>query len=277
MILDRSFLGQRYAQLEQEYPVSMTNYWPYLRRRREEMYQGKEAYNASLLAKVFGPWQPISERLWCSPDNEKQLGIALRYEEVNSLLCCQDFIPLCCRFLLTRAWFVLSVGSPLHKTGLKIIIIDAQEVVKDEIWSVTISEPSWESTSELESHTFYILEQTCEVIGRTGDIKHSRILLRPPSWNTLSFIAPTTLIIPSHSFSLRVDWSDYVQTRLLPVGFHATPPPTLLTYLRWPNVEDYDKGVSRLWLRRIEKEGEVGAYKKVVAERYVMASVVGNR
>ena len=42
-------------------------------------------------------------------------------------------------------------------------------------------------------------------------------------------------------------------------------------------MEEYDRGISKLWLKRMGNEGLVGGVKKAIAERYVLACVVGNR
>jgi hypothetical protein len=62
----------------QNYPMSMTNMWPYLRQRQTELSTRKEAYARSFLAKFFWNISPISEHLWTSPDNDMQIVIALR-------------------------------------------------------------------------------------------------------------------------------------------------------------------------------------------------------
>ena len=257
VILDRDFLGRRYAQIKQRYPVSMTNYWPYLRQRLDEVAERKCVFQRSFLPRLFGNRVPISQDLWCSPDNEKQLVIATRYVNCSTKLVSTN---ACHRFVMTRAWFSISVGSTLQQTGTDAVVTDAQEIIKDEIWSV-----STRSLITLESRTFYVLEQTCEVIGRaTASPRFGVGIQAQRELQTASFVP-------------RVDWSDYVQTRLLPQGFHEVAPSPLLSLLRSPNVEDYDKGVSKLWLRRIYTEGMVGEYKRIIAERYVMASVVANR
>ena len=51
----------------------------------------------------------------------------------------------------------------------------------------------------------------------------------------------------------------------------------LLYYLKTTNTEEYRNGISILWLKRISEEKEVGQYKRKIAERYILACVVGNR
>jgi hypothetical protein len=58
----------------------MTNFWPYLRQREQEVLKRKNAVMSSFLQPAFrGPSGLISERLWSSPDNEKQVTLALRF------------------------------------------------------------------------------------------------------------------------------------------------------------------------------------------------------
>jgi hypothetical protein len=58
----------------------MTNFWPYLRQREQEVLERKNAVMNSFLQSAFrGPSGLISERLWSNPDNEKQVTLALRF------------------------------------------------------------------------------------------------------------------------------------------------------------------------------------------------------
>jgi hypothetical protein len=151
------------------------------------------------------------------------------------------------RFILTRLWFTLSVGTNEQDPSawLKRTVEDAQEVVKGEIWAITIRDGN--SLSE-----FYVLESTCEVIGRTLDAPQLEV----------------------YSSGLRADWSRYISSH---TGVCAGPRNLITENIRWANYEEYDRGISRHWLRRISGEGDVGLSKKVVAERYVLACVVANR
>jgi hypothetical protein len=58
----------------------MMNFWPYLRQREQEISERKDVVMSSFLLPAFrGPGDLISARLWTSPDNEKQLTVALRF------------------------------------------------------------------------------------------------------------------------------------------------------------------------------------------------------
>ncbi|KAM5538672.1 hypothetical protein V8D89_007701, partial [Ganoderma adspersum] len=248
-ILTRDYAGRRLQEdILGRYSQAMTNMWPYLRLREAEVSRRRHVYKASFVSLFFeklGLPNPIATRIWASPDNPKQISVAVR-------------------FALTRAWFELSVGSPhdsrtnpdswLHGT-----IVDVQEVVPTEVWSVTI-EHAANRTRPRRRETLYVLEATCEVIG----------LPVIGVADSASGVRAT-----STSYPLRVDWSTYVAHRMV----HATESSTadqLLSHLKWACQEDYDRGISTLWLRKIAMEGQAGTAKRTVAERYVLASVIGN-
>lgn len=227
------FPGRRLDALIKQHPASMTNFWPYLHSREEEVLARKTAYGASFLGKALKE-ATITDRLWSSPDHDKQIVIAIR-------------------FLMTRFFFFVSIGQEDSRDSPDIwgIIIDVQEAILNEIWTITIRSSS--STS-----VFYVLESTCEVIG----------LPQIPEESIRTSFAPTR-----HSSSLRVDWSAYISQRL---ENSAEPPKTLLEHLQWTNHEEYDRGISKLWLSRIRNEGQLGISKEVVARRYTFACIVSN-
>ena len=230
----------------------MTDMWPYLRLRERELAERRHAYDESFLPKFFQSGNPISPWLWASPDHDKQIVIALRF--VTTVTSRWFSSTTKNRFILTRLWFSLSLGSD-HQDSQSWKVVNAQEIAKGEIWSVSCQSPS--STLE----TFYVLESTCEVIGRSPAVSKQNA-------------------IGSHdnpSLPVRVDWSEYISQRLLPRSAHDSPPPFLFQQIKWTNHEEFDKGVSRHWLRRIASEGDAGIAKRIVAERYVLACVVGNR
>ncbi len=58
----------------------MTDFWPYLQQREQEVLERKNTVMNSFLQPAFrGPSELISERLWSGPDNEKQVTLALRF------------------------------------------------------------------------------------------------------------------------------------------------------------------------------------------------------
>jgi hypothetical protein len=175
------------------------------------------------------------------------------------------------RFILTRLWFLISVGGGGNDPTAwsRGIVVDAQEVVKDEIWTVTVqtisSQPDGKSASQTE--IFYVLEQTCEVVGHP---------LPPAHPSDSSTTSNASASVP-RTMQLRADWSAYIAHRQLPASVYDSPPLPLLAHLKWQNHEEYYRGLSKLWLKRIADQGELGTAKRIVADRYVLACVMGNR
>jgi hypothetical protein len=128
-----------------------------------------------------------------------------------------------------------------------------EQVVPGEIWKVGIR-----SNPQIRE-TYYILEATCEVVGMEDVLKNGA----------------SDEDAPAHP---RADWTAYISKNKSEAsngeGFGQQ---SLFQSLRWPNHEEYTHGISKLWISRIDNEGEIGAYKLVVAKRYVLACVVGNR
>ncbi|KIP04667.1 hypothetical protein PHLGIDRAFT_183223 [Phlebiopsis gigantea 11061_1 CR5-6] len=233
-ILRQNFAGKRFDRDTNQYSLAMTNLWPYLRFREDEAKRNRRIYEESFLHRHAkdGKANVISSHLWGSPDNGKQLAIAVR-------------------FALSTLWFALSIGGRESEAWLQYTIISAQEVIQDEIWIVTIRSCGRSAATEVS--TFYVLEQTCEVIGRPNSAAAGPLVLE-----------------------LRSDWSNYIQGHLTGVTTGIVSCPSLLQNLKWAHYEEYDRGVSKLWLRRVEKEGDLGTIKRTVAERYTLACVVAN-
>ncbi|KAH8994325.1 hypothetical protein EDB86DRAFT_3044932 [Lactarius hatsudake] len=224
-LLCKDFSGQRLFLVLQQYgpPSLMVNFWPYLRQREQEILERKNAVMSSFLSPAFrGPGVLISARLWASPDNEKQLTVALR-------------------FLLTRLWFGLSCATSVQTNWLYDVVTDVEETVKDEIWYVTTR-----NSRSGHLQAFHVLEATCEVLGFVEGAR-------------------------SDDF-LRADWAAYVQRR------KEDPDSGLLFYeaMRWADHAEYERGISRHWLRRTAQMGSQGAALRTIAERYTLACVVGN-
>ncbi|KAG6868614.1 hypothetical protein C0993_000417 [Termitomyces sp. T159_Od127] len=173
-------------------------------------------------------------------------AFAGRYTILNRLWTSPDHAKqatVAARFLLTRLFFEVSIGLTIEED---LTICDVQEVVEGEIWSI-------KTHSFRGKEMMYVLEATCEVIG------HPEVHVDDAPQNTIS---------------LRADWSAYVHQYLTrTIGICL---PSLMERLKWANYEEYYRGLSKLWLSRISSEGKVGAAKRVVAERYVLACVVGN-
>jgi hypothetical protein len=170
---------------------------------------------------------------------------------------------------LTRLWFLISIGSggndPLVWSHG--IVVDAQEIVQNEIWTITMRTPPSQPGGTSRVEIFYVLEQTCEVVGHP----------LPPVHPIDPSVGSNEFALVSNTIQVRADWSAYIAHRQLPPSSHDSPPLPLLDHLKWQNHEEYHRGLSKLWLNRIADEGELGSAKKIVAERYVLACVVGNR
>ncbi|KAI0250969.1 hypothetical protein BJV78DRAFT_1086814, partial [Lactifluus subvellereus] len=148
--LSRYFSGRRLSVVLQQCGTAalMMDFWPYLRLREQEVLERKYAVMSSFLQSAFrGPNYLISAHLWASPDNEKQLTVALR-------------------FLLTRFWFALSTGVEcgigIRTNWFYDTITGVAEIVKGEIWCITIRNLSGRL------QVFHVLEATCEVLGLVG-------------------------------------------------------------------------------------------------------------
>ncbi|KAF5389222.1 hypothetical protein D9757_003490 [Collybiopsis confluens] len=244
--LARNFAGDRLKRILHRLQVNMIDMWPYLLQREGETKYRRRIFEESFLGRVFSGRTVIAPRLWTSPDNYKQVVIAIRLVQFSG----DD--------ILTQTLCLVSIGGGENNNGwLDGVIVDAQEIIKQEIWSVDVLQ-----ASKTAVETFYVLEATCEVVGFVSQIKGKE---RAP-------------------IHLRADWSTYIQ-RKLSTSSQLNPekqPPlntttSLLEQLSWTNHEEYIKGISKLWLKRIEVQQAVGEAKKSVAERYVLASVVANR
>lgn len=148
-------------------------------------------------------------------------------------------------------WFAVSVGAYGHDASAwsKSIIRDVQEVVKGEIWQVTARH---DGTGEMSS--FYVLEATCEVIGQTSSSQ-----LEGKS---------------ALGYCLRADWTAWIsqRSRALPDAGCCS----LLECVKWSNTEDYHRGISKAWLRRVQGQDADSVAKRSIAEKYILASVVAN-
>ena len=231
------------------------NFWPYLRAREAELAEQRGRYLQSFLHHYYGTFEPIGRHLWASPDNPKQYTVAIR--RARSLFRGRDAEDHV-RFLISKLWFVISkcLGRSDATTWLHSVVIGAREVVSDEIWEVTTTFNTQGSTSEREE-TFYILEPTCEVIGR-------------PTATSAETLPETHRGLP-----IRVDWSDYVNDHILSLA--GASGKKLMDRVQWAHYEEYQNGISRHFLTQTQREGEVGKWKRRVAEKHILASVAENR
>ncbi|KAI0042156.1 hypothetical protein FA95DRAFT_1564602 [Auriscalpium vulgare] len=240
-ILSRKYAGRRFNTMQQQNAgrMQMLNLWPLLRQWEDEVCARRAAIDATFLGTVYRGDYPVSKRLWASPDHYRQLTIAMR-------------------FLATRVWFALSIGGTVKDrfAYLRDVVIDVQEVVKEEIWAITTLPGSSSSNLPLPgSHTVYVLDVTCEPIGYS-----------------LPDCTVDQASIPASNIPLRADWANYVSPQ---VDFPSKQR-TMLDRMKWADHAEYLHGVSRHWLTRMSNKGEAGAVLVGIAKRYVMASVVGN-
>lgn len=148
-------------------------------------------------------------------------------------------------------WFAVSVGAYGHDASAwsKSTVQDVREVVKGEIWQVIARDVG---TGDI--CNFYVLEATCEVIGRPPSSQ-------PGEENTLGY-------------RLRADWTTWVSQRSQ--GPPTAGPCSLLECVKWSNTEDYHRGISKAWLHRVQDQNADSIAKRGVAEKYILASVVAN-
>jgi hypothetical protein len=162
---------------------------------------------------------------------------------------------------LSKFWFAISkcLIPPESTPWLRSVVTDVKELVPNEIWEV-ITVTVTQGSTLAKRETFYVLEPTCEVIGCP---------------NAMPASLPGTVSDSQRSLPIRVDWSEYVNDRILPLAEPSRE--RLLDRVQWAHYEEYQNGISRHFLTRTQREGEVGELKRRVAEKYVLASVVENR
>ena len=184
--------------------------------------------------------------------------------------CCFVFSPkTSLRFIQTRLCFTLS----FHGMGgasdrwVSSVVVDAQEVLAREIWSVTVTESRSENGARNQEKTYYVLYQTCEVIGHPPSDS-----LAPGSCVSLDQNITQT---DSCRIPLREDWNAYIALRLPPATRHLYTP--LINHVRGTNTDDFEGGVAKSWLKRLRSQGKEGSEKLLVTERYVLGCVVGNK
>ena len=78
VILFSKFPGERLDDTARAYSPLMFNLWPYLRARETELAEQRSRYLQSFLHRFHGTFEPVDQRLWASPDNPKQCGVAVR-------------------------------------------------------------------------------------------------------------------------------------------------------------------------------------------------------
>ena len=149
---------------------------------------------------------------------------------------------------MTRFYFLISVQGIDHPDAQhQHVIVNCTEIVGDEIWLISISSPS-------KREEYYVLESTCEVIGCSDGTVHCQY--KP------DMVQP------------RIDWSSYIAQCATQSSERSKS--CLFDRLKWNNQEDYAKGISKHWLKRMREEGQ-GHAKAKIALKYILACVVANR
>ncbi|KAL1677929.1 hypothetical protein EV122DRAFT_213139 [Schizophyllum commune] len=157
------------------------------------------------------------------------------------------------RFLMTRLFFDVSVQERESRRE-DFVITDAQEVLPGEIWEVTTCESG-------STKTCHVLEATCEVIGPVD----------PSLPKPAAALGDAAASRDADSYlPVRADWSAYVAMR------ETSGADSLLQHVSWEHRGEYERGISRLWLKRMPAEGEEGRIKLEIARRYVYACVCAN-
>ncbi|KZV91140.1 hypothetical protein EXIGLDRAFT_837337 [Exidia glandulosa HHB12029] len=150
----------------------------------------------------------------------------------------EDQLTVAIRFLIAKAWFAISLGG--SDTRIR-EWLQGTVIDAQEVTPRNV----WTITQQLRSNTetLYVVYETCEVVAKSDS--------KSP--------------IP-----LRNDWAAHIANGTL------TKKP-LLEYIVWHNGEDYNRGISTAWLRRVAEQGDLGRVKRQIAERYVLACVAANR
>jgi len=144
---------------------------------------------------------------------------------------------------------VISIGRNNREEGAMETIFDAEEIIPHEIWRLKIRSGSY-------TYSIYVLEATCETIGRSSAVNSDG---------------------SDASIQLRIDWSTYIRDRVDSRKEGRNTDESLLSLVQWTNHEEYDKGISQLWLTKVNSGGDEDSAKLIVARRYILACVVGNR
>lgn len=143
---------------------------------------------------------------------------------------------------------MVSLHGEAGQRWLSLKVVDARPIIDGEVWLIR-------TKSLMGSiQTFYVLEDTCEVIGHT-----------PDSTPELKKELP-----------LRADWTAYIEMRL--TTSECGSGRWLIDLLQCENSEDFDRGVSKAWLKHLKTHEDDGdaRLKYAIAQKYVLSSVVSN-
>ncbi|KAG9101239.1 hypothetical protein FRC06_003247 [Ceratobasidium sp. 370] len=225
----------------------MTSMWAYLRARQKEVDTRRKTFEQTWLGRCIQRedisicnHNPINARMWTSPDDERQIVVALR-------------------FVCTRLAFAL---AKRHSDSFDIrewlcaTVVGADEVVPNEIWRVTTARPHHATSSSTglrgtEIEVFFILFDTGEVIGHApplgdpGVMFGKRVARGRPHLEV--FDEPDRARSP-----LRADWAKYIEA----VGRGDAP--SLQDAITSADRDSYVAGISTFWLRSLASRAEDG-------------------
>lgn len=164
--------------------------------------------------------------------------------------------------MLHRLWVALNLRDTNAGGWLDSAVVDVQpwgvaldDAADADVWLVILRRRGSQESKSLDEKVF-VLAATGEVLGH------------PPADPFVTSEEEARQGTP-----LRADWSRYIASLSSNTGQRSR----LIDRVSWTNAEEFLNGISRHWLKRVEGEGKNGAAKKRVAERYILASVVGNR
>ncbi|KAH7097695.1 hypothetical protein BKA62DRAFT_623559 [Auriculariales sp. MPI-PUGE-AT-0066] len=164
---------------------------------------------------------------------------------------CQASVIL--RFLMTKAWYVLNAqDSTQAQLWLCAKVVDVHEVISAQVWSIT-------ERRGMTDTVLHVLYETCEVIGCAGASDQPLVSSGIPQ-------------IPL----MRGDWASFVTE----VSHSTTPSAktSLFDRVVWHNGEEYESGISKLFLRRASSFNTSTEWvdKIAIAKRYILSCVAPN-
>ncbi|KAG8737237.1 hypothetical protein FRC10_008407 [Ceratobasidium sp. 414] len=234
----------------------MTSMWAYLRARQKEAETRRKAFEQTWLGRCIQKEDisvcnrnPVSAQMWTSPDDERQIVVALR-------------------FVCTRLVFALARrhdGSFDIREWLCATVVGAHEVVPNEIWRVATARPHHASGSSTDLkrtkfEAFYILFDTGEVIGHApppgdpGIIFGQRIARNRPHLEVFGGSGRA-------GNPLRADWAKYIE------AVERRDAVSLQDAITSADRESYVAGVSAFWLRSLADRAEGGGLLRTIARR----------
>jgi hypothetical protein len=235
-----------------------------------------EVYQNSFLHRLFG-FCCVGDKVWSSGDDEREAATVLR-------------------FLMARMWLAVNVGDQRAAKWTKAKILGAKPsslvsgidvAYGNDVWKVSLlpGNQEFNAKSEGQIHapsnasavtdSVWIIAQTGEVIGHSAmDSNADNPGSNSSAFGNLRLDWFRLLSTPS---ALNLQTSETIMNES-PSGNSTSGGPSLLKLIRWSNAEEYEYGISKHWLRRLtaQRDSVDAKWRKIVAERYILASVAGN-